>query len=53
VKWMREMRILLVRVFVAAFLFVNPVVTTADQAQYIYDDLGRLTQVTDGQGEWG
>jgi YD repeat-containing protein len=47
---MREMRILLVRVFVAAFLFVNPVVTTADQAQYIYDDLGRLSQVIDGQG---
>lgn len=44
------MRILLVRVFVAAFLFVNPVVTTADQVQYIYDDLGRLSQVIDGQG---
>lgn len=24
--------------------------TSADQAQYIYDDLGRLSQVIDGQG---
>jgi len=24
--------------------------TIADQAQYIYDDLGRLSQVIDGQG---
>ena len=24
--------------------------TLADQAQYIYDDLGRLSQVMDGQG---
>jgi YD repeat-containing protein len=47
---MREMTNLLVRVLVAAFLFVNPVVTTADQATYIYDDLGRLSQVIDGQG---
>ncbi len=27
-----------------------PVPTIADQAQYIYDDLGRLSQVIDGQG---
>lgn len=27
-----------------------PTQTTADQAQYIYDDLGRLSQVIDGQG---
>lgn len=27
-----------------------PAPTTADQAQYIYDDLGRLSQVIDGQG---
>jgi uncharacterized protein RhaS with RHS repeats len=47
---MREMTNLLVRVLVVAFLFVNPVVTIADQAQYIYDDLGRLSQVIDGQG---
>jgi YD repeat-containing protein len=36
---------------VVALLTVSSVL--ADQAQYIYDDLGRLTQVTDGQGEWG
>ena len=27
-----------------------PAPTIADQAQYIYDDLGRLSQVIDGQG---
>lgn len=27
-----------------------PMLTVADQAQYIYDDLGRLSQVIDGQG---
>jgi hypothetical protein len=27
-----------------------PSFTVADQAQYIYDDLGRLSQVIDGQG---
>lgn len=27
-----------------------PTPTLADQAQYIYDDLGRLSQVIDGQG---
>ncbi|MBY0246044.1 MAG: RHS repeat protein [Nitrospiraceae bacterium] len=27
-----------------------PALTVADQAQYIYDDLGRLSQVIDGQG---
>ena len=29
---------------------LQPVPTIADQAQYIYDDLGRLSQVIDGQG---
>ena len=28
-----------------------PTLTVADQAQYIYDDLGRLAKVIDGQGE--
>ena len=28
-----------------------PTLAVADQAQYIYDDLGRLSQVIDGQ--WG
>ena len=27
-----------------------PTPTIADQAQYIYDDLGRLSYVIDGQG---
>ena len=27
-----------------------PTLTIADQAQYIYEDLGRLSQVIDGQG---
>ena len=27
-----------------------PTLGVADQAQYIYDDLGRLSQVIDGQG---
>ena len=27
-----------------------PTLAAADQAQYIYDDLGRLSQVIDGQG---
>lgn len=36
--------------FELAQQMVSPVVTTADQVQYIYDDLGRLSQVIDGQG---
>ena len=27
-----------------------PTLAVADQAQYIYDDLGQLSQVIDGQG---
>ena len=30
-----------------------PTLAIADQAQYIYDDLGRLSQVIDGQGNVG
>lgn len=29
---------------------LQPLPTSADQAQYIYDDLDRLSQVIDGQG---
>ena len=29
---------------------LTPMSAVADQAQYIYDDLGRLSQVIDGQG---
>lgn len=38
---------------------LTPMSAVADQAQYIYDDLGRLSQVIDGFGnvavscEWG
>lgn len=39
-----------VSVLWAAILLVSPALTTADQATYIYDDLGRLSQVIDGQG---
>ena len=38
---------------VACLLMLGAFVPTqaiADQAQYIYDDLGRLSQVIDGQG---
>jgi len=41
---------LLVGALWATSVFINPVLSTADQAQYIYDDLGRLVQVIDGQG---
>jgi YD repeat-containing protein len=34
----------------AAWLVLAPTGASADQAQYIYDDLGRLSQVIDGQG---
>ena len=34
----------------AAVLLINPGPATADQATYIYDDLGRLVQVIGGQG---
>jgi len=50
VMLMRVMTSLLVGVLWATPFFLNPVVSTADQAQYIYDDLGRLSQVIDGQG---
>ena len=50
VMLMRVMTRFLVGAFLATLFFMNPVVSTADQAQYIYDDLGRLSQVIDGQG---
>ena len=34
----------------AVVLLVSPAQVSADQATYIYDDLGRLVQVIDGQG---
>ncbi len=50
VMLMRVMTSLLVGAFWTTLFFMNPVVSTADQAHYIYDDLGRLSQVIDGQG---
>ena len=41
---------LLVGLLWAAMLLVSPALVSADQATYIYDDLGRLSQVIDGQG---
>ena len=34
----------------AVLLLVSPALLAADQATYIYDDLGRLSKVIDGQG---
>lgn len=47
---MRAMTQLLVGLLWAVVLLVSPALVTADQATYIYDDLGRLSQVIDGQG---
>ena len=44
---MRGMTHLLVGLLWAAVLLVSPVLVSADQATYIYDDLGRLSQVID------
>jgi len=40
----------LMSLMLAAWLVLAPTGAAADQAQYIYDDLGRLSQVIDGQG---
>jgi len=39
-----------VLIFVLSLVLMGSVCAYADQAQYIYDDLGRLSQVIDGQG---
>ena len=36
--------------FSVALSLAAPLLVSADQARYIYDDLGRLVQVIDGQG---
>lgn len=41
---------LLVGLLWMVVLLVSPALVPADQATYIYDDLGRLSQVIDGQG---
>ncbi len=47
---MRAITNLLVGLLWMAVLLVSPALVLADQATYIYDDLGRLSQVIDGQG---
>lgn len=44
VMLMRVMTSLLVGAFLETLVFINPVLSTADQATYIYDDLGWLSQ---------
>ena len=46
-KLFRNMNIV---VLLMVGLLCLPAVPSADQAQYIYDDLGRLSKVIDGQG---
>jgi hypothetical protein len=41
---------MLVSLLWATLLLVSPAFVTAGQATYIYDDLGRLSQVSDRQG---
>lgn len=36
--------------FLFAFSLFTPLLSHADEARYLYDDLGRLSQVIDGQG---
>ena len=38
------------RNFLICVLFILPSICLADQAQYIYDELGRMIGVSDGQG---
>jgi YD repeat-containing protein len=50
---MKQMMISKLLTVVACMLMLCmwvPALAVADQAQYIYDDLGRLSQVIDGQG---
>ena len=43
-------KVFLVVACVLMFCILGSMTAAADQAQYIYDDLGRLSQVIDGQG---
>ncbi len=47
---MAFVRVLSVVACVLMLCMSVPMLAVADQAQYIYDDLGRLSQVIDGQG---
>ena len=45
-----ELFVRLLLCFLVATTLALPVVMQADQAQYFYDELGRLVGVVDGQG---
>jgi YD repeat-containing protein len=47
---MRAMTNFLFSLVWAAGVLINPVLSTADQAHNLYDDLAQLSQVVDGQG---
>lgn len=49
-KQMAFSKVLSVVACVLMLCVLAPTLALADQAQYIYDDLGRLSQVIDGQG---
>ena len=49
-KQMAFSKVLTIVACVLVLCMSVPTLTVADQAQYIYDDLGRLSQVIDGQG---
>jgi YD repeat-containing protein len=49
-KQMMFSKVLTVVACVLMLCTLAPSMVAADQAQYIYDDLGRLSQVIDGQG---
>lgn len=49
-KQMAFIKILTVVACVLMLCVLAPTLAIADQAQYIYDDLGRLSQVIDAQG---
>lgn len=49
-KQMAFSKLLVVVTCVVLLSVLVPLKTVADQAHYIYDDLGRLSQVIDGQG---
>ncbi len=44
-QWLRSLLVIAL-----GLILLQPVPASADQATYIYDDLGRLSQVIDGQG---
>jgi YD repeat-containing protein len=49
-KQMMFSRVLTVVACVLMLCTLAPTMAVSEQAQYIYDDLGRLVQVIDGQG---